>query len=115
MSDLTISINCDVRPDDETSVSCLTTTGCVRPDDETSASRLSAPAEQFDTDSVTVKTAVKTAYIYCARAARRLRWFITVKASAFAVVLESRVRAFMNNVFPRTGADILRQSAILNI
>ena len=98
MSDLTISINCDVRHDDETS-----------------ASRLSAPAQQFETETVTVKTAVKTAYIYCARAARRLRRFITVKASAFAVVLESRVRAFMNNVFPKTGADILRQSAILNI
>ena len=98
MSDLTISINCDVRPDGETS-----------------ASRLSAPAQQFDTETVTVKTAVKTAYTYCVRAARRLRWFITVKASAFAVVLESRVRAFIQNVFPKTGADILRQSAILNI
>lgn len=115
MSDLTISINCDVRPDGETSESRLSTNVSVRPDGETSASRLSAPAQQFETEAVTVKTAVKTAYIYCARAARRLRWFITVKASAFAVVLESRVRAFINNVFPKTGADILRQSAILNI
>lgn len=98
MSDLTISINCDVRPDDAAS-----------------EPRLTAPAQQFDADSVTVKTAVKTTYAYCVRAARRLRWFITVRASAFAAVVESRVRAFINNVFPKTGADILRQSAILNI
>ena len=98
MSDLTISINCEVRSEDVAS-----------------ELRLSAPAQQFETETVTVKTAVKTAYAYCARAARRLRWFITVKASAFAVVLESRVRAFIQNVFPKTGADILRQSAILNI
>ena len=98
MSDLTISINCDERPEDAAS-----------------ELRLSVPAQQFDAALVTVKTATKTAYAYCARAARRLRWFITVKASAFAVVLESRVRAFINNVFPKTGADILRQSAILNI
>jgi len=76
---------------------------------------LRVPAQQLDTEVVTVKTAGKTAYAYCARAARRLCRFITVKASAFAVVLESRVRAFLNNVFPKTGADILRQSAILNI
>ena len=98
MSDLTISIECEVRPEDEASVP-----------------RLSAPAQQFETETVTVKAATKTAYAYCARAARRLCWFITVKASAFAAVLESRVRAFINNVFPKTGADILRQSAILNI
>lgn len=98
MSDLTISINCEVRSEDAAS-----------------GLRLSAPAQQFDAQTVTVKTAVKTAYAFCVRAARRLRWFITVRASAFAVVLESRVRAFIQNVFPKTGADILRQSAILNI
>ena len=98
MSDLTISIDCEVRPED----------AACEP-------RLSAPAQQFETETVTVKTATKTAYAFCARAARRLRRFITVRASAFAVVLESRVRAFIQNVFPKTGADILRQSAILNI
>ena len=98
MSDLTISIDCDVRPEDVASEPHLT-----------------APAQQFETDTVTVKTATKTAYAFCARAARRLRWFITVRATAFAVVLESRVRAFIQNVFPKTGADILRQSAILNL
>lgn len=98
MSDLTISIDCEVRPE---GAAC--------------EPRLSAPAQQFETETVTVKTATKTAYAFCARAARRLRRFITVRASAFAVVLESRVRAFIQNVFPKTGADILRQSAILNI
>ena len=98
MSDLTISIECEVRPDDAASVP-----------------RLTAPAQQFDAETVTVKAAVHTAYAYCVRAARRLRRFITVRASAFAAVVESRVRAFISNVFPKTGADILRQSAILNI
>jgi len=83
--------------------------------DVASSPRLSVPAQQLDAVVVSVKTAGKTAYAYCARAARRLHWFITVRASAFAAVLESRVRAFLNNVFPKTGADILRQSAILNI
>ena len=75
----------------------------------------SVPAQVFDAGAVTVTTAVKTAYAYCARAARRLTHFITVKALAFTAVIESRVRAFLENVFPKTGADILRQSAILNI
>jgi len=68
----------------------------------------------YDDVIVTVKATGRSAYIYCVRAARRLSWFITVKARAFVVVVESRVRAFLNNVFPKTGADILRQSAILN-
>jgi len=95
---MTISIDCEVRPEDAASVP-----------------RLAVPAQQFETETVTVKTARKTAYAFCAAAARRLRRFITVRASAFAAVLESRVRAFIENVFPKTGADILRQSAILNI
>jgi len=75
----------------------------------------SVPVSCVAEEAVTVKTVAKTTYAYCARAARRLRRFITVRARAFAAVLESRVRAYILNVFPKTGADILRQSAILNI
>jgi len=75
----------------------------------------SVPAQRLDSAVVTVKATGRSAYAYCARAARRLLRSFTVKARAFAVAVESRVRAFLMNVFPKTGADILRQSAILNI
>jgi len=79
------------------------------------AEDLCVPAQALEFEVVTVKSTGRSAYVYCVRAARRLLRLITVKARAFAVVLESRVRAFINNVFPKTGADILRQSAILNM
>jgi len=74
---------------------------------------LSVPAQRLDSEVVTVKATGRSAYAYCVRAARRVSWFITVKAREFAAAVESRVRAFLGSVFPMTGVDILRQSAIL--